>query len=436
MRPPLTVGVLAETKNKWERRAPLTPQDVKWLVERKIPVEVLTSSVRVFSDDQYKKAGAKIVSRFQKAQLLVGVKEPSPEALLRDKVYFVFSHTMKGQSQNRPLLKAALRRRITLMDYEAIRDKRGNRLAYFGRFAGICGAIDCLHYLGKRLDVLGYPTPFLKVKKALDYGSFRKAKKHLPRVSDEIRRLGLPPKLCPFIIGVTGHGNVSDGAGEVLGMMRPIEVHPKDMKRFVRDKKNETRQIYKTVLLREEKLRSKQKRGFYFEEYLAHPERFESNLDRYLPYFSALINCSYWDKRYPRLVTEKMVKKLHKHKDFKLRLIADLSCDVNGSVEITKKITDPDSPSFIYDPQKGKVTSGLDSRGIAVTAMDNLPAEFPQDASEEFGLLIRDYIYQTALHGACDITHHHALPFELRGAVIAEGGRLTLPFRYLEKHIK
>lgn len=435
MRKPLTVGILAETKNKWERRAPLTPKDVAWLIQRNIPVEVLSSSLRIFNDDSYKRAGAQIVNKFQKAQFILGVKEPIPSELLPGKVYFLFSHTIKGQSHNRPLLKDALKKKITLIDYECLKDKNGHRLAYFGRFAGVCGMIDSLHHLGKRLEVLKIKSPLIKIKKTLDYRSLRIAKQQLFRVAEEIREKGFPKELSPFVVGVTGHGNVSDGVQEILEVFRPVEVHPKDMNAFTKAKKTNRKQIYKIVLLREEKLRSKNMNGFYFEKYIKHPENFESNLDKYLPYISILVNCSYWDKRYPRLVPETMVRKLYSKKDFRLRFIGDISCDKNGSIEITKKVTDPENPVFIYNPKNMIVRDGFEGKGIAVMAVDNLPAEFSEDASDEFSSMVRDYVYQIALHGAADVTNHHALPKEVREAVIAEGGMLTKPFLYLSKFI-
>ncbi|PIQ85557.1 MAG: hypothetical protein COV74_08690 [Candidatus Omnitrophica bacterium CG11_big_fil_rev_8_21_14_0_20_45_26] len=436
MRQVLTVGILAESKNRWERRAPLTPHDVKWLVERHIPVEVLSSSLRIFRDHEFKRAGAKIVTRFKQAKLLIGVKEPLPAELLNRKIYMVFSHTTKGQPANRPLLREALRQRITLIDYEHIVDLRRQRLVYFGRFAGICGMIDGLHFLGRRYEAQGIETPLLHVRRALDYKDYKQARRHLRWVARETRKKGFPLPITPFIVGITGHGNVSQGAQEVLDIFRPIEIHPKDIMVFIRHQKKRNKQIYKIVFNREEKLRSKKRKGFYFEEYLEYPDRFESNLDQYLPHINMLINASYWTKRYPRLVSEKMIKKLTRQKKKpRLVFIGDLSCDVSGTIEITKKTTTPGNPIYTYHPETGQIQDGFWRRGIAVLAVDNLPCELPKDASVDFSALIRDYVYQVAAHGALDITEHAALPGELRRAVITQNGRFTPPFRYMRQYL-
>lgn len=154
MRRNLCVGILRETKEH-EGRAPLTPQDVKWLIKKGVKVEVESSPIRIFKDREYKKNGARIVDRFRNASLLIGIKEPKIEDLYDNKIYIVFSHTIKRQFQNMPLLKVLFEKKNTLVDYEKIVDLRGKRLVYFGRFAGICGTVDSLHYLGQKLQWQG-----------------------------------------------------------------------------------------------------------------------------------------------------------------------------------------------------------------------------------------------------------------------------------------
>jgi len=443
MRNPLTVVILPETKNEWERRSPLIPQDVRWLINRKIPVEVVSSTLRTFKDHEYRKVGARVIHEIELSRterkrplLLVGVKEPPLQTIAPNCVYLVFSHTTKGQVYNRPLLKEFLKKKVTLVDYEHIVDWAKQRLVYFGRFAGICGAIDSLHFLGMRLLSEGITTPLIHVRSSLDYGTLEKARRHLRMVAKEIRKHGFPQKVSPFVIGVTGHGNVGQGAIEVLDLFRPIEIHPNDMKQFIRHQKKQTKKIYKIVFNREEKLRSKANKGFYFEEYLKYPKRFESNLDQYLPHLNLLINTSYWDKRYPRLVPENMIRKLYRTKKLRTALIGDLTCDVRGTIEITKKTTTPGNPTFVYDPKTRKILDGFAGDGIAVLAVDNLPCEFPKDASREFGAQIRDYVYQIAAHGVADITEHAALPREVREAVITQNGRLSPRYRYMRKYLK
>lgn len=434
MRKNLCVGILRETR-EWERRVPLTPQDVNWLVKRGVNVEIESSPGRIFKNNEYRKSGAKIVDRFRNASLLVGIKEPKIENLYNNKIYMVFPHASKGQSQNTPLLKKLIERKTTLVDYEKIVDSYGRRLVYFGRFAGICGTVDSLHYIGKKLQWQGIKNPFISIKPSYKYSSLKAIKQAMAELGNKIQKRGLAKAISPFVIGIIGHGNVSKGVQEILSPLNPIEVHPKDMLHFVRHQRRMQNKIYKIVFLREEKFRSKDGRGFYSEEYLKSPEKFESNLDRYLQYIDILIHTSYWDNRYPRMVTKDMIRKLSSKKPFRLQFIADISCDINGSIELTYKSTTPDSPIFTYNPKKKIFIDGYKTPGITTLAVDNLPSELPKDASVEFSRLIRDYVYQIAAHGIKNITCHVALPAEIRKAVIVEKGRLTKDFRYLQKFL-
>jgi alpha-aminoadipic semialdehyde synthase len=433
MRKSLVVGILKEMK-AGESRSPLTPSDVLWLRKRKIKVEVESSPGRVFKDSEYSKHGAKVVKKFEKASLLIGIKEPDVFNLCSDKIYAVFSHTAKGQAKNMPLLKESKRKKITLIDYEKIVDSYGRRLVFFGRFAGICGTANSLYLLGKRLEWEKIRNPFVMLKPTSSYDSLTSLKKSMASVGEFIRKKGLPRKTLPFIIGVTGHGNVSKGINEMLEPLCPIEIHPKDMKKFVRHQKHMHNRVYKIVFYREEKLRSKKRKGFYFEDYLAYPRRFESNLDTYLPHLNLLLHGSYWDKSYPRLVTMKTIHRLY-GKDFRLKFIGDISCDVNGSIELTYKTTTVDAPTFTYDPEKDQFIDGYESNGITILARDNLPTELPKDASRDFGVNVREYVYQIAAHGVRDITNHVAIPKEIRQAVIVQGRRLTKPYGYLKKYL-
>lgn len=433
MRKSLVVGILPESKNVWERRAPLRPADVAWLIKKNISVEVAASPLRIYKDSRYERSGAKIVSKFKKANLLVGIKEPQIETLIPNSVYMVFSHTTKGQVYNRRLLEAFVKRKITLIDYEHITGSLGQRLVYFGRFAGICGLIDTLHVFGRRAELQGISNPFSCMKGAVDYGNFSTAKTALNGIVKRIRKDGFDKRLTPFVIGILGHGNVSQGAQEALDVMGGVEIHPKDIHHLTSSRNSHNKKIYKLVFLREEKLRSKSGKSFYFEEYLAHPERFESNMDRFLPFLNILVNATYWDRRYPRLLPESVLRKLFReNRNMRLSVIGDLSCDIEGTVEITKRVTTPSEPAFVYHPASRRISGDLSSEGIAVVAIDNLPCEFPRESSMEFAEQIRDYVYQIAAHGITDVTHHNALPNVIRNAVVTQNGRLTHHFKHLK----
>ncbi len=434
MREPLTVGIIREKKHK-EFRSPLTPDDVAWLKKRFIVTEVESSPGRIFSDRAYRRAGGRVVPQIEKARLLVGIKEPEPDALVPGAVYMVFSHTAKGQAHNRRLLRRCLDQKVTLIDFEKITDPSGQRLVYFGRMAGFAGTVDALCYLGRKLAAKGVRTPFAALRPAHAYRTADTAKRALSRAAAVLKKRGLPGDMVPFVVGITGHGRVCAGVKEALDFFHPVHIHPRDMKRFVAGNRGLTHAVCQIIFDREEKLRRKDGKHFYFEEYIGHPRRFESGMAQYLPNISLLVHTSYWEPKYPKLVTGKMVRELYGG-DFRLEFIADIACDVNGSIELNHKTTTVEDPVYTYDPKTGRYTDGLGPEGIAILARDNLPAELPKDASREFSLQIRDYIYQLAAHGVTDVTGHVALPREIREAVITQAGRLTPPYRYLIRGLK
>ncbi len=129
-----------------------------------------------------------------------------------------------------------------------------------------------------------------------------------------------------------------------------------------------------------------------------------------------------------------MLRKLYRTKpDFSLSVIGDLSCDIKGTIEITKRVTTASEPAFVYDPVSRKISSNLSHSGIAVMATDNLPCEFPKESSMEFAEHVRDFVYQIAAHGIIDVTKHHGLPNVIRNAVVTQNGMLTRRFKYLKK---
>ena len=427
---PMTIGILSETR-AGERRAPLAPPDVAWLVKQGVPVLVESNPRRIFPGEEYEQAGARLVARARDAGLLMGIKEPRVGDLIPGRIYALFSHTMKGQGHNMPLLRAFLERRITLLDYEAMVDGRGKRLIYFGRFAGICGMLDSLHHMGARLALRGLTTPLSFICPAWRYASLEEARVDLVRAREAIAGQGLPRELAPFIIGITGHGNVSRGAQEVLDELDPEEIHPRAMESFTRHQQAERHRILKTVLEREEKFRLRDGGDFCMEEYMAAPDRFESNLDRYLPHLTLLINTSYWDERYPRLVTRKLLQRLGLAGRLRLELIADLSCDIGGGIEITSHATTSRDPVFTYDHAMDRETNGLAADGISVLAVDNLPTELPRDASLGFSSQIREYAYQVASAGLAQGEESAGVQAGVRRGLVTHDGRLTRQFAHL-----
>jgi len=147
-----------------------------------------------------------------------------------------------------------------------------------------------------------------------------------------------------------------------------------------------------------------------------------------------LMNTIYWEARYPRLVTKKWAQTHYgPGKRPRLQVIGDISCDIEGSVELTLKATMPDQPCFVFDPQTGKVNHGIKGDGPVIMAVDNLPCELPRESSEHFSTVLRDMVPalgQTDFRSDFEGLH---LPPHLKKAVITHRGELTPNYRYLKE---
>lgn len=206
----MSLGIRREDKNRWERRVPLAPYHVKELIAKGIAVYVQPSNLRVFADDEYRNVGAIVQEDLSPANTIIAVKEVPPEKLLADKTYMFFSHTIKAQPSNMPMLDSIIEKNIRLIDYEKITDAKGTRLVRFGKFAGFAGMIDMLRILGERLLVLGFSTPFLNIGYSHMYPRLDDAKRAVVALGEEIKRVGLPRALTPMTFVFTGStGNVA-----------------------------------------------------------------------------------------------------------------------------------------------------------------------------------------------------------------------------------
>jgi alpha-aminoadipic semialdehyde synthase len=212
------IGIRREDKNRWERRAPLTPLHVRELVRdhgRRVAVE--PSPVRIYRDDEYRDAGAAVTENLSACRVILGVKEIPRERLLPGRPHLFFAHVIKGQPNNMAMLRRLLELRCTLIDYETIVDPDGQRLIFFGRHAGYAGMIDALWALGQRLLGEGVETAFAGVRPAHAYPSLAAAGAFLAgEVAGRIRDAGVRPELHPLVFGFTGGGNVSQGAQRIL----------------------------------------------------------------------------------------------------------------------------------------------------------------------------------------------------------------------------
>ncbi len=410
------IGIRQEDKNRWERRAPLTPGHVRELVrDRGLRVAVEPSPFRVYPDDDYRAAGATLTADLTGCRAILCVKEVPIAKLVPDHPYLMFSHVIKGQAYNMPLLRRFLTDGCTLIDYESIVDRYGERLIFFGRHAGYAGMIDGLWTLGRRLAERGVDTAFAGVEPAHRYRSVAAATDYLTeRVGRRIREVGIAPELHPLVIGFTGGGNVSQGAQQILEALPIVEVDPDDLPAFLSKSDISRHAIYKVVFRR------------------MHREHFA----RHLPHLTLLVNGIYWQPATPRLVSQADLVRLWAGGRPKLEVIADISCDVEGSIEATVRATTPDDPVYVYDPATGGATSGFDGPGPAIMAVDNLPAELPRDATDHFGDSLYPFIGELAAAAFDRPFEHLALPAAILGATVTHKGELTPEFRYLEDYLR
>lgn len=410
------LGIRRENKGRWERRAPLAPHHVEELVrEHGRSFVVQPSPLRVFADDEYRAAGATVREDLDGCRVILGVKEIPPPLIVPEAVHMAFFHVTKGQRENLGQLRRALDARATLIDYEPIVDPHGRRLVFFGRHAGYAGMIDALWTLGRRLRAEGIDTPFGEVRQTKDYAHLEEALRHLAdTVGRSIREHGLPEPLQPLVVGITGGGNVARGALEVLDRLPVVEVAPDELPElFAPDAHPErsARTLYKVIFRRGDRV----------------------DFARHLPYLTLLVNGVYWNPATdPRLVTWSDLARLWGDATPpRLRVIADLSCDVGGSIEATVEQTLPENPVFVADPATRRTAYGVEGRGPVILAVGNLPAELPRDATEHFGDSLFPYLDLVAAADFDVPLGALALPPELLRAVIVHRGELTPGYRHL-----
>ena len=395
-------GIIKERKNPPDRRVVFSPEKLQEF-QQQFPaatIVVESSDIRVFSDDAYLNAGFEVTTDLSDCDVLIGVKEVPIDALIPNKKYFFFSHTIKKQPYNRALLQTILAKKIRLIDYEVIRDKHRNRLIGFGRYAGIVGAYNAFLTYG-----LKHQQYQLKPAHQCENRN---------EVEQELKKVTLPTN---FRCLVTGFGRVGHGAKEIIDCLPITEVSPEE---FLTGNFNEP--IFCQL-----------EAGDYFEHpekdfdkpsFYADPSGFRSKLVAYAKKADLYIPCHYWDNRAPKLLTQTDLQSCDR-----LRVIADISCDVNGPIAATVKASTIANPIYGYNPITGEECDFRLPDAIAVMAVDNLPCELPKDASEDFGAELLKHFFprlfgedpDRILYFASETTHD---------------GELNEPFAYLKDYVE
>jgi len=356
----IKIGIIKEEKVPVDHRVPITPAQAAQIQRDfpKVQIKVQSSSVRCYPDDDYRNEGIEIVSSVKDCDILMGVKEVPIPSLIEDKTYLFFSHTIKKQAYNRNLLRAVLDKKIRLIDYEALINEHGHRIVAFGRWAGIVGAYNAIWTYGKRYSLFA-------IKRVHDCFDFADLKSEYPKV-----------KLPSIKIVVTGGGRVSKGAMEVLLAMNIKMVSPAAFIERVFDVP-----VFCQLNTRDY-CKHKEGESFIRSSFYTSPEGYEGDFLKYAQVADVLIAGAYWDPSAPVLFEREDVLK----NNFKIRIIADITCDIQGSIPSTLRSSTIDDPIYDYNPSEDIVELPLtDEANITVMAVDNLPCELSRDASESFG---------------------------------------------------
>uniref|UniRef100_A0A7E4ULH5 Saccharopine dehydrogenase n=1 Tax=Panagrellus redivivus TaxID=6233 RepID=A0A7E4ULH5_PANRE len=439
-----TLGIRRETINAWERRAPLAPVHVKKLTRSGVKVLIQPSNRRAFPVIDYIAAGAIVQEDLSSAQLIMSVKQVPVEQLIPNKTYAFFSHTIKAQSDNMEMLDTILNRKIRLIDYEKINNNDGKRLVMFGKWAGYAGFINILHGLGLRLLALGHHTPFLHIALAHNYRDSHMAINAVRDCGYEIALNRMPRSLGPLIFVFTGTGNVSQGAQELFSHFPHEFVDPVTLPKVAR--KGQLNKVYGCVVGRQDHMIRKAGGKYDQEEFQAHPERYVSKFaSEIAPYANVILNGVYWDVNTPRLITVPDAKHLltptgNKNLDVagcptlphRLLAICDISADPGGSIEFMRECTTIDKPFNIYDADFNKTSDSFDNpSGCLVCSIDNMPAQMPIEATEQFGNLIYPYVIDMLNCGTDHDINRLQCRDEIKNAIITSEGELTPKFKYI-----
>lgn len=396
------IGLLREGKIPADKRVPFTPAQTEEIEQRFPTAKIVCqeSPVRCFTEEEYKTLSIEVADKLNDCDILMGIKEVPIESLIENKTYLFFSHTIKKQPHNRKLLQAVLKKNIRLIDYEALKDYQGNRLVAFGRFAGIVGAYNGLWTYGKRFNLFSLRRAF----ECFDVNDLKL----------ELRKVQLPP----LKIILTGSGRVGKGAMETLDSSGIRKVSPVD---FLSKVYNEA--VY-TQLSSADYHERIEGGHFNREEFHKHPERYRSLFLKFTTVADLLLAGAFWNPKAPVLFKrEDMLSQ-----DFKIKVIADITCDIDGSLPSTKRASSIPDPIYDYDPYADSVKQSLSGENhVTVMAVDNLPCELPRSASEEFGRDLIDKILKPLL-----VNDSEGI---IKRGTIAENGELTEDFKYLQDYV-
>jgi alanine dehydrogenase len=439
---------------KGEKRAAIIPEDAGYITKLgyRLIVQPSVNPVtgedkRIFKDKDYAALGAEINEDLSEADIIFGLKEINVDRVLQGKVYYLFSHTHKGQLKNRHLLKTMLERKNTLIDYELVTDENGKRLLNaFTYNAGYAGMVDSLWSLGKRLSSEGIKNPFEIIPQSIEVEDLIKIKEIVKKAGKEIEEKGTPEEIPPVITAFLGRGKTSKGAQEIFDLLPVKEIKFKQLHDVFHS--GSRKKVYKLILTKGNiyQLKKEAESQINFDVYLKlqkwerehhymmNPKMYESNLKRYLPYITILMNCVVWSPKFPRSLTKKMMKEVYKESTV-LKVIGDITCDPNGSIEFSKE-TWIDNPVYTYYPMFDLASDGFSNTGITVMAVTNLPCEFSADASRQFSNDLSPFLKSILSADYSGSLQDSNLPPEIKRGVILWKGNFTEKYRFMNQFIE
>lgn len=397
----LKIAIIKERKNPPDKRVVFSPEKCREVLQKfsNVQFKIEASDLRIFPDDAYRENGLEVTDTISDCDVMLGVKEVPIDVLIPGKKYFFFSHTIKKQPYNRKLLQAILQKNIELYDHETIVTENNHRLIGFGRYAGLVGAYNGFRALGLRELLFSLP----KVEHLPD----------LDAVKAELDKITLPN----IKIVLTGSGKVTNGAKEILDHLKIKEV---TVESYLNNYFDEP--VYCSIDVMDYNKRRdgkpRDKREFFND-----PSDYESDFMRFAKVSDMLITGHFYGDGAPYLFTRNDAK----HPEFKINLVADISCDIDGPVACTIRSSTIAEPFYGYDPHTESEVSFNAPGAITVMAVDNLPCELPKDASEGFGDMFMEHVIPAFFNGDKEGILHRAK--------ITEAGSLTQRFAYLQSYV-
>lgn len=401
----MKIGIIRETKTPEDNRVPLTPSHIGSLQSRypDLNFVVQTSPTRAFTDEEYSEKGIEVSENLKECDILLGIKEATIASLVPNKHYFFFGHIAKMQAYNKPLLMAMLKKGLTFSDWEYLVNSQGERLVAFGWYAGVVGAYYTLQGWGKRTHSVELPKPHREFSK------------------EEIISLLTNASLPPAKILLTGEGRVSQGAQYVLDKIGAKKLTVKEYL----DLEVPESLVYTVAGLSDLVKPRTSNSSYNREEFFSSPENYVSDFEKFAGKTDILISGHFWSPNQPVYLT----KELCRRPDFRIKVIGDITCDIEGSIMTTLRSSTHADPFYDYNPASEKEEAAFSSdANITVMAVDTCPNALPRETSEFFGSKFIETVLPALLEKGMDSEI-------INGSTIVKDGKINEPFNYLEDYI-